>query len=90
MLKKKFLLSLIIFQGILIILAIIAIIMGVFYKYGENDNFQKITISDINAVEIFLLDEKHYQHRIIEKDKIIFQIIDIENNKVKREIVIDK
>ena len=90
MLKKKFLLSLIIFQGILIILAIIAIIMGVFYKYGENDNFQKITISDINAVEIFLLDEKHYQHRIIEKDKIIFQIIDIENNKVKREIVIGK
>ena len=90
MLKKKFLLSLIIFQGILIILAIIAIIMGVFYKYGENDNFQKITISDINAVEIFLLDEKHYQHRIFEKDKIIFQIIDIENNKVKREIVIEK
>ena len=42
MLKKKFLLSLIIFQGILIILAIIAIIMGVFYKYGENDKFQKI------------------------------------------------
>ena len=90
MLKKKFLLSLIIFQGILIILAIIAIIMGVFYKYGENDNFQKITISDINAVEIFLLDEKHYQHRIIEKDKIIFQIIDIENNDVKREITIEK
>ena len=90
MLKKKFLLSLIIFQVIIIILAIIAIIMGVFYKYGENDNFQKITISEINAVEIFLLDEKHYQHRIIEKDKIIFQIIDIENNKVKREIVIEK
>lgn len=90
MLKKKFLFNLIIFQGILIILAIIAIIMGVFYKYGENDNFQKISISDINPGEIFLFDEKHYQHKIIEKDKIIFQIIDIENNDVKREITIEK
>lgn len=90
MLKKKFLFSLIIFQGILIILAIIAIIMGVFYKYGENDNFQKISISDINPGEIFLFDEKHYQRKIIEKDKIIFQIIDIENNDVKREITIEK
>lgn len=90
MLKKKFLLSLIIFQGILIILAIIAIIMGVFYKYGENDKFQKISISDIKMAEIFLLDEKHYQHKIIEKDKIIFQIINIEDYKVKREIVIEK
>ena len=90
MLKKKFLFSLIIFQGILIILAIIAIIMGVFYKYGENDNFQKISISDINPGEIFLFDEKHYQLKIIEKDKIIFQIIDIENNDVKREITIEK
>jgi len=90
MLKKKFLFSLIIFQGILIILAIIAIIMGVFYKYGENDKFQKISISDINPGEIFLFDEKHYQNKIIKKDKIIFQIIDIENNDVKREITIEK
>ena len=84
MLKKNFLLSLVIFQGILIILAIIAIIMGVFYKYGENDKFQKISISDINIAEIFLLDEKYYQY------KIIFQIIDFENDIIKREIIIEK
>ena len=90
MLKKNFLLSLVIFQGILIVLAIIAIIIGVFYKFGEEENSQNISLSDINFEEISLLDEKHYQHKIIKDDKIIFQIIEIENNKIKREIIIEK
>ena len=90
MLKKKFLLSLVIFQGILIVLAIIAIIIGVFYKFGEEENSQHLPLSNINAEEIFLLDQKHYQHKIIKDDKIIFQIIDIENHKIKREIIIEK
>ena len=90
MLKKKFLLSLIIFQGVLIVIAIIAIIIGVFYKFGEEENSQYISLSDINVEEISLLDEKYYQHKIIKDNKIIFQIIDIENNKIKREIIIEK
>ena len=90
MLKKKFLLSLVIFQGILIVLAIIAIIIGVFYKFGKKENSQNISLSDINIEEISLLDEKHYQHKIIKDNKIIFQIIDIENDKIKREIIIEK
>lgn len=90
MLKKNFLLSLVIFQGILIVLAIIAIIIGVFYKFGEEEISQNISLSDINVDEISLLDEKYYQYKIIKDDKIIFQIIDIENNKIKREIIIEK
>ena len=90
MLKKKFLLSLVIFQGILIVVAIIAIIIGVFYKFGGEENSQYISLSDINVEEISLLDEKYYQHKIIKDDKIIFQIIDIENNKIEREIIIEK
>ena len=90
MVKKNFLLSLVIFQGILIVLAIIAIIIGVFYKFGEEENSQYISLSDINVEEISLLDEKYYQHKIIKDNKIIFQIIDIENNKIKREIIIEK
>ena len=90
MLKKNFLLSLVIFQGILIVVAIIAIIIGVFYKFGEEENSQYISLSDINVEEISLLDEKYYQHKIIKDDKIIFQIIDIENNKIEREIIIEK
>ena len=90
MLKKNILLSLVIFQGILIVLAIIAIIIGVFYKFGKEENSQNVSLSDINVEEISLLDEKHYQHKIIKDNKIIFQIINIENNKIKREIIIEK
>tara|TARA_E500000178_G_scaffold139987_1_gene139624 strand:- start:25 stop:297 length:273 start_codon:yes stop_codon:yes gene_type:complete len=90
MLKKKFLLSLIIFQGVLIVVAIIAIIIGVFYKYDNEKNLKDISLTDLHIDEISLLDEEHYQYKIIEENKIIFQIIDIENNKIKREIIIEK
>ena len=90
MLKKNLLLSLVIFQGILIILAIIAIIIGVFYKFGQEENSQLISFNEISIEEITLLDEEHYQHKIIEDDKIVFQIINIKNNKIKREIIIEK
>ena len=90
MLKKNFLLSLVIFQGILIVIAIIAIIIGVFYKFDKEENSKYLSISDINDEEVSLLDEKHYQHKIIKDDKIIFQIIEIENNKITREIIVEK
>lgn len=90
MLKKKFLLSLIVFQGVLIIVAIIAIIIGIFYKYDDEKNLKDISLTDLRIDEISLLDEEHYQYKIIEENKIIFQIIDIENNKIKREIIIEK
>ena len=90
MLKKKFLLSLIIFQGVLIVIAIIAIIIGVFYKYDNDKNLKDISLTDLRIDDISLLDEEHYQYKIIEENKIIFQIIDIENNKIKREIIIEK
>jgi hypothetical protein len=90
MLKKKFLLSLIIFQGVLIVIAIIAIIIGVFYKYDNEKNLKDISLTDLHIDEISLLDEEHYQYKIIEENKIIFHIIDIENNKIKREIIIEK
>ena len=90
MLKKKFLLSLIVFQGVLIVIAIIAIIIGVFYKYDNEKNLKDVSLTDLHIDDISLLDEEHYQYKIIEENKIIFQIIDIENNKIKREIIIEK
>jgi hypothetical protein len=73
MLKKKFLLSLIIFQGVLIVIAIIAIIIGVFYKYDNGKNLKDISLTDLHIDDISLLDEEHYQYKIIEENKIIFQ-----------------
>ena len=90
MLKKKLLISLVIIQGLLIILGIIAIIFGVFYKMSNNNNSTKIMNKSIDLNDVFLINENQYQQKIIQDDKAIFQIIDIKSNKVLREVVIEK
>ena len=88
--KKKLLISLVLFQGLLIILGIIAIIFGVFYKMSNNNNSAKIMNKSIDLNDVFLINENQYQQKLLQDDKAIFQIIDIKSNKVLREIVIEK
>jgi hypothetical protein len=90
MLKKKLLLSLIVFQGILIVAAIIAIIFGVFYKYSDNDPLSSSDLNELNFENIYLFDEKNFQQKIIKDDHIILQIIDIKSGKIKKEIIFEK
>ena len=90
MLKKKLLVSLVIIQGLLIILGIIAIIFGVFYKMSNNKSTQIIMNKNIELSDIYLVDESQYQLKSIKNNKAIFQIIDIESKKVLKEIVIEK
>mgnify|MGYP001334449193 CR=1 FL=1 len=90
MLKKKLLLSLIVFQGILILAAIIAIIFGVFYKYSDNDPLSSSDLNELNFKNIYLFDEKNFQQKIIKDDHIILQIIDIKSGKIQKEIIFEK
>ena len=90
MLKKKILISLVIIQGLLIIAGIIAIIFGVFYKMSNNDNKTIIMNKNIGLNDVYLINENQYQQKIVEDNKAIFQIVDIETNKVLKEIVIEK
>ena len=90
MLKKKLLLSLIVFQGILIVAAIIAIIFGVFYKYSDNDSLSSSDLDKLNFENIYLFDEKNFQQKIIKDDHIILQIIDIKSGKTQKEIIFEK
>ena len=90
MLKKKLLLSLIVFQGILIVAAIIAIIFGVFYKYSDNDPLSSSDLNELNLENIYLFDEKNFQQKIIKDDYIILQIIDIKSGKIQKEIIFEK
>ena len=90
MLKKNFLISLVIIQGLLIIAGIIAIIFGVFYKMSNNNNSSKITNKNIDLSKIYLINENQYQQKLLKNNKAIFQIIDIETNKILKEIVIEK
>ena len=90
MLKKKILISLVLIQGLLIIAGIIAIIFGVFYKMSNNDNKTIIMNKNVGLNDVYLINEKQYQQKLVKDNKAIFQIIDIETNKVLKEIVIEK
>ncbi len=90
MLKKKLLIGLVIFQGLLIFAGIIAIIFGVFYKMSTYNNSINIINKNIDLNDVFLINENQYQQKYIREDKAIFQIIDIKTNKVLEEIVIEK
>ena len=90
MLKKKLLISLVIIQGLLIIAGIIAIIFGVFYKMSNNDNKTIIMDKNIGLNDVYLINENQYQQKLVKDNKAIFQIVDIETNKVLKEIVIEK
>jgi hypothetical protein len=90
MLKKKILISLVIIQGLLIIAGIIAIIFGIFYKMSNNDNKTIIMNENIDFNNVYLINENQYQQKLVKDNKAIFQIVDIETNKVLREIVIEK
>ena len=90
MLKKKILISLVIIQGLLIIAGIIAIIFGIFYKMSNHDNKTIIINKNIGLNDVYLINENQYQQKLIKDNKAIFQIVDIETNKVLKEIVIEK
>ncbi len=88
--KKKILISLVIIQGLLIIAGMIAIIFGVFYKMSNNDNKTIIMNKNIGLNDVYLINENQYQQKLVKDNKAIFQIVDIETNKVLKEIVIEK
>ena len=90
MLKKKLLFSLVIIQGILILAGIIAIVLGIFYKFNKSASSLNKINQNIDLSQIFLLDENHYQQKIIENNQVIFQIIEIKSNKIMKEVIIDK
>ena len=90
MLKKRLLISLVIIQGLLIFVGIIAIIFGVFYKMSNDNNKTIIMNKNIGLNDVYLINENQYQQKLVKDNKAIFQIVDIETNKVLKEIVIEK
>ena len=90
MLKNKLLFSLVIIQGILILAGIIAIVLGIFYKFNKSASSLDKINQNIDLSQIFLLDENHYQQKIIENNQVIFQIIELKSNKIMKEVIIDK
>ena len=53
---------------------------------NANSNLSKILNENIDLKEVYLINENQYQQKSILDGKVIFQIIDIESNKVMKEI----
>ena len=90
MLKKNFLIILVIVQGLLIVAGIIAIIFGVFYKMSIEDTSKKKINKNIDLSDIYLINENQYQQKLLRDNKAIFEVIDIETNRVLKEIIIEQ
>ena len=83
--------SLIIFQGALIVIGIIVIIYTIFIKIQINDNKDYILSNNLdNNAQLSLLNENQYQVKRIEGNRIIFDIYDLENSQKVQTITINE
>ncbi len=57
---------------------------------SNNDNKSIMMNKNIDINDVYLINENQYQQKIVKDNKAIFQIVDIESNKVMKEIVIEK
>ena len=89
--KKNLLMSLIIFQGALIVIGIIVIIYTIFIKIQINDNKDYILSNNLdNNAQLSLLNENQYQVKRIEGNRIVFDIYDLENSQKVHSITINE
>jgi len=89
--KKNLLMSLIIFQGALIVIGIIVIIYTIFIKIQINDNKDYILSNNLdNKAQLSLLNETQYQVKRIEGNRIIFDIYNLENSQKVQTITINE
>ncbi len=89
--KKNLLMSLIIFQGALIVIGLIVIIYTIFIKIQINDNKDYILSNNLdNNAQLMLLNENQYQVKRIEGNGIVFDIYDLENSQKVQTITINE
>jgi hypothetical protein len=89
--KKNLLMSLIIFQGALIVIGLIVIIYTIFIKIQINDNKDYILSNNLdNNAQLSLLNENQYQVKRIEGNRIVFDIYDLENSQKVQTITINE
>tara|TARA_B110000238_G_scaffold22804_1_gene22172 strand:+ start:299 stop:577 length:279 start_codon:yes stop_codon:yes gene_type:complete len=89
--KKNLLMSLIIFQGALIVIGIIVIIYTIFIKIQINDNKDYILSNNLdNNAQLSLLNENQYQVKRIEGNRTVFDIYDLENSQKVQTITINE
>ena len=57
---------------------------------SNESNSVKILNKNIDTRDMYLINENQYQQKIVQDNKVIFQIIDFESDKIVKEIIIEK
>ena len=88
--KKKLLMTLIILQGVLIVLGLLVIVYTIFIKVQDTNVKTYIVPESAKINDIQLINENQFQIKRIENNQIIFDIYDLENSNIVNTIILNE
>jgi len=88
--KKKLLMTLIILQGVLIVVGLLVIVYTIFIKVQDTNVKTYIVPESVKTNEIQLMNENQFQIKRIENNQIIFDIYNLENSNIVNTIILNE
>ena len=88
--KKKLLMTLIILQGVLIVVGLLVIVYTIFIKVQDTNVKTYIVPESAKINDIQLINENQFQIKRIENNQIIFDIYDLENSNIVNTIILNE
>jgi hypothetical protein len=88
--KKKLLMTLIILQGVLIVVGLLVIVYTIFIKVQDTNVKTYIVPESVKINDIQLMNENQFQIKRIENNQIIFDIYDLENSNIVNTIILNE
>ena len=88
--KKKLLMTLIILQGVLIVVGLLVIVYTIFIKVQDTNVKTYIVPESTKINDIQLINENQFQIKRIENNQIIFDIYDLENSNIVNTIILNE
>ena len=88
--KKKLLMTLIILQGVLIVVGLLVIVYTIFIKVQDTNVKTYIVPESVKTNEIQLMNENQFQIKRIENNQIIFDIYDLESSNIVNTIILNE
>ena len=88
--KKKLLMTLIILQGVLIVVGLLVIIYTIFIKVQDTNVKTYIVPESVKINDIQLMNENQFQIKRIENNQIIFDIYDLESSNIVNTIILNE
>jgi hypothetical protein len=88
--KKKLLMTLIILQGVLIVVGLLVIVYTIFIKVQDTNVKTYIVPESVKINDIQLMNENQFQIKRIENNQIIFDIYDLESSNIVNTIIVNE